>query len=63
MTKSLARPQISFAAEGGSGTPVPDLSIEVDDVDAVYAKAVAGGFDDHLPDHRRALGRAPLLRT
>ncbi|MET3504098.1 VOC family protein [Halalkalibacter oceani] len=25
--------QISFLAEGGSGTPVPDLSIEVDDLD------------------------------
>lgn len=26
-----ASPQISFATEGGSGTPVPDLSIKVDD--------------------------------
>lgn len=25
--------QVSFATEGGSGTPVPDLSIEVDDVE------------------------------
>jgi catechol 2,3-dioxygenase-like lactoylglutathione lyase family enzyme len=25
--------QVSFASEGGSGTPTPDLSIEVDDVD------------------------------
>ena len=25
--------QVSFATEGGSGTPVPDLSIEVDDLD------------------------------
>jgi catechol 2,3-dioxygenase-like lactoylglutathione lyase family enzyme len=24
--------QISFASQGGSGTPVPDLSIEVDDL-------------------------------
>jgi predicted enzyme related to lactoylglutathione lyase len=32
-------PQISIAIEGGSGTPVPDLSIEVDDVDAVYLRA------------------------
>lgn len=31
--------QISFASAGGSDTPVPDLSIEVDDVDAVYARA------------------------
>src|ERR1051325_4696482 len=25
--------QVSFASQGGSDTPVPDLSIEVDDVD------------------------------
>ena len=37
--------QISIAAEGGSGTPVPDLSIEVDDVDAVYARARKIGHD------------------
>lgn len=30
--------QISFAQEGGGGTPVPDLSIEVDDFDAAVAK-------------------------
>lgn len=37
-------PQISIAVEGGSGTPVPDLSVEVDDFDAVYERAVAKGF-------------------
>jgi catechol 2,3-dioxygenase-like lactoylglutathione lyase family enzyme len=26
--------QVSFAAEGGSGAPTPDLSIEVDDLNA-----------------------------
>lgn len=30
--------QMSFMTEGGSGTPVPDLSIEVDDLDAVLAR-------------------------
>jgi catechol 2,3-dioxygenase-like lactoylglutathione lyase family enzyme len=25
--------QVSIASEGGSGTPVPDLSVEVDDLD------------------------------
>ena len=30
--------QISFACEGGSGTSVPDISIEVDNVDAAYEK-------------------------
>jgi catechol 2,3-dioxygenase-like lactoylglutathione lyase family enzyme len=36
--------QVSIASEGGSGTPVPDLSIEVDDVDAVLAAARAAGI-------------------
>jgi len=35
-----ARPQISVASEGGSGTPVPDISIEVDDVDQTYRRAI-----------------------
>ena len=34
-----AQTQISVASEGGSGTKVPDLSIEVDDVDAIYRRA------------------------
>ncbi|RYZ56881.1 MAG: glyoxalase [Proteobacteria bacterium] len=29
--------QLSIAKEGGSGTPVPNLSIEVDDVEDAYA--------------------------
>jgi catechol 2,3-dioxygenase-like lactoylglutathione lyase family enzyme len=37
-------PQISFATEGGSGTPVPELSIEVDDVDEVCRRVVAAGL-------------------
>jgi catechol 2,3-dioxygenase-like lactoylglutathione lyase family enzyme len=36
--------QLSFAAEGGSGTPVPDLSIEVDDVDDAFERMRAAGF-------------------
>lgn len=38
-------PQISFASEGGSGTPVPDVSIEVDDVEDVYNRAKKAGFE------------------
>jgi catechol 2,3-dioxygenase-like lactoylglutathione lyase family enzyme len=37
-------PQLSFATQGGSGTPVPDLSIEVDDVDGVHREMVEAGF-------------------
>jgi catechol 2,3-dioxygenase-like lactoylglutathione lyase family enzyme len=39
-----AAPQISVAAEGGSGTPVPDLSIEVDDLDEVHRRVVRAGL-------------------
>ena len=31
--------QISIATEGGSGTQVPDISIEVDNVDEIYERA------------------------
>ena len=37
-------PQISVATEGGSGTPVPDLSIEVDDVEDLHRRVVAKGL-------------------
>ena len=40
---SAAPPQLSLAREGGSGMPVPDLSIEVDDLDAVLDRAQAAG--------------------
>ena len=30
--------QVSFGSEGGSGTPVPDLSIEVDDIQVALAR-------------------------
>ncbi|KJZ03597.1 glyoxalase [Pseudoalteromonas sp. CO348] len=33
--------QISVASEGGSGTPVPQLSIEVDDLDTALNRVVA----------------------
>ena len=39
-----AAPQISIATEGGSGTSVPDLSIEVDDLDDVYHRVRSAGL-------------------
>ena len=39
-----ARVQLSVMSEGGSGTPVPDLSIEVDDVDLMLERAITLGF-------------------
>ena len=36
--------QLSFASEGGSGAPTPDLSIEVDDLDAALKGMRAAKF-------------------
>lgn len=37
-------PQVSVATEGGGGTAVPDMSIEVDDLDEVHERATQAGF-------------------
>ena len=42
---AVAAPQISVASEGGSGTLVPDLSIEVDDVEQLYGRARSMDFE------------------
>lgn len=42
-TGESAPVQISIATQGGSGTPVPDLSIEVEDVDAIYDRVTSLG--------------------
>jgi catechol 2,3-dioxygenase-like lactoylglutathione lyase family enzyme len=39
-----APPQVSVAIEGGGGSAVPDISIEVDNLDEVHRRAVDGGF-------------------
>lgn len=39
------KPQISVACHGGSDTQVPDISIEVDDVDIVYQRACRSGCE------------------
>jgi catechol 2,3-dioxygenase-like lactoylglutathione lyase family enzyme len=44
-SEASAAPQLSVATEGGSGTPVPNLSIEVDDVDQVYQRAMSTEFE------------------
>ncbi len=36
--------QLSIASEGGSGTPVPDLSIEVDDLDQALQRCKAAAI-------------------
>ncbi|MEO9876665.1 MAG: VOC family protein [Anderseniella sp.] len=41
--------QVSIASEGGSGAPVPDISIEVDDVDDIHQRAKALGIEITYP--------------
>ncbi|TKC62084.1 glyoxalase [Pedobacter hiemivivus] len=43
-SSELMTVQLSFASEGGSGTAVPDLSIEVDDVNEAWEKFTNAGF-------------------
>jgi catechol 2,3-dioxygenase-like lactoylglutathione lyase family enzyme len=41
--------QLSFAAEGGSSTKVPDLSIEVDNVDEAFKRMKKARFKIEYP--------------
>ena len=43
-TAAATTPQVSIASEGGSGTPVPDLSIEVDNLDEVHRRVSGAGI-------------------
>ncbi|MBZ9679525.1 MULTISPECIES: VOC family protein [unclassified Mesorhizobium] len=43
-SEDMMQLQVSFMTQGGSGTPVPDLSIEVDDVDAAFEAMKGAGF-------------------
>jgi catechol 2,3-dioxygenase-like lactoylglutathione lyase family enzyme len=48
-TASKMTVQLSFASEGGSGTSVPDLSIEVDDVDEAFRRMKKARFKIEYP--------------
>ncbi|SCB60220.1 hypothetical protein GA0061105_11019 [Rhizobium aethiopicum] len=67
-TNTSMKVQLSVASQGGSGTPVPDLSIEVDDLDgALKAMSAAGvpieyGPADEPWGVRRFYVRDPLDR-
>ncbi len=68
MAGSRMTTQVSFAVEGGSGTPVPDLSVEVDDLDEALARVRAAGIAiEYGPAHepwgvRRFFVRDPFGR-
>lgn len=44
-TSTAMAPQLSLASQGGAGTDVPDISIEVDDVDRIHAAALSAGYE------------------
>lgn len=48
-SKNKMSVQISFALQGGSGTAVPDLSIEVDNVDEAYRRMKKARFKIEYP--------------
>jgi predicted enzyme related to lactoylglutathione lyase len=61
---AAAPPQVSIATEGGAGTAVPDISIEVDNLDEVHRRAVAGGFDveyGQSPSHGASRGSTSAI--
>lgn len=41
--------QVSIASQGGGGAVVPDLSVQVDDVDVIYARAQDMGYEISYP--------------
>ena len=55
--------QISFASEGGSATPVPDLSIEVDNLDELLARHEERGFPARIRPCYRTVGCPPFFRA
>ena len=54
--EASAAPQISIASEGGSGAPVPDISIEVDNLDEVYERAITAGLPVEYGPKQEAWG-------
>lgn len=54
--KTAMAPQLGLASEGGAGTAVPDISIEVDDVDRVHDAVLRGGYDIVHPLTNEAWG-------
>jgi catechol 2,3-dioxygenase-like lactoylglutathione lyase family enzyme len=49
-------PQVSIAIEGGAGTAVPDISIEVDDLDEALRRVEAAGIAIEYGPTREAWG-------
>ncbi len=60
---SQMAPQLSVASEAGSGTPVPDVSIEVDDLDEALRRMKSAGIALEYGPATEPRGRAQVLRA
>ena len=54
--------QVSVMSEGGSGTAVPDMSIEVDNVEEALNESPERGYRYRIRPGDRAVGSAQILR-
>jgi hypothetical protein len=54
--------QITLVQETGSADPQPNMTIEIDDVDAVHAKAVGLGLKVVYPSRGASAGSLLLIR-
>jgi hypothetical protein len=54
--EAAAPPQLGIASEGGSRAPVPDFSIEIEDVDRIWQRAFDAELDlfSTFPEENRA---------
>ena len=55
--------QLSTLTEDATAPIVPNVSVEVDDVDGLYAEALRRGLAVDIPADYRTVGRAALLRS
>ncbi len=55
--------QVGIATEGGSGTPVPDLSIEVDDIEEALRRMKKAEIKIEYGPADEPWERSPLLRA
>jgi carbon monoxide dehydrogenase subunit G len=53
--------QISVASEGGSGTSVPDFSVEVDNIETALTRVKKTGIQIEYGPKSRAMGSTKIL--
>ena len=59
-SEAMVMAQVSIASEGGFGTPVPDLSIEVVNLDEVHPRMLEAGIAIEYGDQCLSLGACAI---